>query len=204
MSVRTIDVVSDFVCPWCFIGARRLDDVLARSGTDARVSHHPFLLDPTIPLEGVDLRDRLRQKFGRDPTPMFAHVESAAREAGIALDFGKIRGYPSTLRAHAIVARAEEKGTQRALARALFEAYFLEGRDIGALDVLGDVASRHGFDREEAVAIASDAVALDRARAEAADAAAQGVDGVPFFVFDGRVAFSGAQPVAIFERALAT
>ena len=200
---RTVDVVSDFVCPWCYIGTRRLDDVLAKRGVDARVTYHPFLLDSSIPIEGVDLRERLRRKYGRDPETMFARVEAAAKDAGVSLDFAKVRRYPSTLRAHALVARAVDKGTQRALARAMFEAYFGEGKDLGALDVLADLGERHGFSRDEATAIASDDDQLAEVRAAAADAAAQGIDGVPFFVFDERVAFSGAQPVEVFERALA-
>jgi predicted DsbA family dithiol-disulfide isomerase len=198
----TIDVISDFVCPWCFIGTRRLESVLASTGTDAVVSVHPFLLDPTIPDEGVDLRERLERKFGRSAEPMFARVEAAARDAGIPLDFAKVRRYPSTLRAHALVARAAEKGTQRKLAGALFDAYFLEGKDIGDASVLAEIATAHGFEKGEALAIVRDADALARARQEAAEAAAQGISGVPFFVFGGRFAVSGAQPAAVFEQAL--
>jgi len=196
-----IEVVSDFVCPWCFIGTRRLEQVL--EGKEAEVAYRPFLLDPSIPLEGVDLRESLKKKFGRDPEGMFGRVEEAARETGIALDFSKVRRYPSTVRAHALTRHAAEKGTQRALANALFEANFLEGRDIGAIDVLADIAQKHGFDRDEAIRIIEDESELDQARKEARESAGAGIGGVPFFVFAGRFAVSGAQPVAVFEKALA-
>ncbi len=199
-SAYRIEVVSDFVCPWCFIGTRRLEQVLA--GKEANVAYRPFLLDPRIPIEGVDLRENLRKKFGRDPEPMFARVEQAARDAGIALDFGKVRRYPSTLRAHALTRHAAEKKTQRALSNALFEAYFLQGRDIGALDVLKDVGAAHGFDGDEVARIVEEDAELDRSRKEAAEMAAEGIQGVPFFVFGEKYAFSGAQPREIFEKAL--
>lgn len=182
-----IEVVSDFVCPWCFIGTRRLEQALA--GKDVEVAYRPFLLDPRVPDEGVDLRDNLRKKFGRDPEGMFGRVEAAAREAGIALDFSKVRRYPSTVRAHALVAKAKDP---RKLANALFEAYFLHGRDIGDVDVLAELAG--SADVEEAD--------LDRVRQEARDASAEGITGVPFFVFDGKIAVSGAQPPEVFQRAL--
>ncbi len=201
MSQRySIEIVSDFVCPWCFIGTRRLEQVL--DAKEADVTYRPFLLDPRIPIEGVDLRENLKRKFGRDPEPMFARVEGVARETGIPLEVAKVRRYPSTLRAHALTQHAKEKGTQRALANALFENYFLQGRDIGATDVLQEIASAHGFDRDEVARIVEDEAELDRAKAEAADMAAEGISGVPFFVFGGRFAVSGAQPKEVFEKAL--
>jgi predicted DsbA family dithiol-disulfide isomerase len=196
-----IEVVSDFVCPWCFIGTRRLEQVLA--GKEAEIVYRPFLLDASIPLEGVDLRESLKKKFGRDPEGMFGRVEAAARDAGIALDFSKVRRYPSTVRAHALTHHAAAKRTQRALANALFEANFLEGRDIGSTDVLAEIAQKHGFDRDEAMRILEDDAELDRARKEASQTAAEGIGGVPFFVFAGRFAVSGAQPAEVFEKALA-
>jgi predicted DsbA family dithiol-disulfide isomerase len=184
---KRIEVVSDFVCPWCFIGTRRLEQALA--GTEADVTYRPFLLDPTIPPEGIDLRDNLRKKFGRDPDGMFGRVEAAARDAGIPLDFSKVRRYPSTVRAHALVRRAKDP---RALANAFFEAYFLQGRDIGAPDVLAELAGSSELEETE----------LELVREEAREASAEGITGVPFFVFDGKIAFSGAQPAEVFQKAL--
>ncbi len=179
--------MSDFVCPWCFIGTRRLEQALA--GKEVEVAYRPFLLDATIPPDGVDLRESLRKKFGRDPEGMFGRVEAAAREAGIPLDFAKVRRYPSTVRAHALVGRAKD---QRALANALFEAYFLQGRDIGAPDVLAELAGANELEEAD----------LELVREQAREASAEGITGVPFFVFEGKIAFSGAQPMEVFQKAL--
>lgn len=205
MSQLSIDIVSDIVCPWCFIGARRLDQALASlpEPVEATVVYRPFLLDPSTPPEGEDLRERLARKYGMDPDRMFGRVESAARESGIPLDFGKVRRSVSTARAHTLLRLALEKGTQRALAGALFEAYFLEGRDVGEIDVLADVAAQHGFTVDEAEAKLRDPAELARTREEAGAVAAQGVQGVPFFVFRRRFAMSGAQTPEVFRAAIA-
>jgi len=199
-----IDFVSDVICPWCYIGFHRLEQALAAAGTSSsdRVTLRPFQLDPDTPPEGADLRERLASKYGADPEAMFPRVEAAAREAGLTLDFAKVRRTPNTLAAHTLLAAAEAKGTQRALARALFEAYFLEGKDPSLTAVLGDIASKHGFTREEAEALVTDAGALQATRAEAQAIASQGIRGVPFTIFAGKLAISGAQPLEVFRSAL--
>jgi predicted DsbA family dithiol-disulfide isomerase len=153
-----IDIVSDVICPWCFIGSRRLEQALepAPDGVAVDVTYRPFLLDPSTPKEGADLRDRLRAKYGVDPDKMFASVEAAARSSGIPLDFSKVRRTPSTIAAHTLLRHAIPKGTQAALARALFEGYFLEGRDIGDADVLAAIAGGHGFEADEAIRLVRD------------------------------------------------
>lgn len=197
-----IDIVSDIACPWCFIGIERLERALAETGAEATVTLHPFLLDPDGPDSGTDLRERLRQKFGGDPTPAFANVERAARESGIALDFAKVHmGYP-TLRAHTLLRHAVAKGSQRALSRALFAAYFLEGKNIADPAVLAELAAPHGFAAEEVAALVGDARELAETRQEAEHAARNGVRGVPLFIFDGRTALSGAQPEAVFRETI--
>jgi predicted DsbA family dithiol-disulfide isomerase len=198
-----IDVVADVVCPWCLIGTRRLDQALeAPPGIDATVTHHPFLLDPTTPAEGGDLRAHLRARYGVDPEGMFGRVEAAARSSGIPLDFSTVRRIPSTLAAHTLLRHAFAKGTQRALLRALFEAYFLKGQDIGDIGVLASVASGHGFDMDEVARVSRDEGELRQTRQESAEAAARGIRGVPFFVFGGRLAVSGAQPSDVLRAAV--
>jgi predicted DsbA family dithiol-disulfide isomerase len=209
-----IDVISDVVCPWCLIGTRHLD--LALEGlpdVNATVRFRPFLLDPSTPPEGVDLRERLRSKYGGDPEAMFGRVEGAARAAGIPLDFAKIRRSVNTVRAHTLLRLALGSGDgagitkQGEVARALFRAYFLEGRDIGQVDVLTAIAPEHGLDKAEARRVVTDDAELARTRKEASEASAKGITGVPFFILDGRLALSGAQPPATLraaiERALA-
>jgi predicted DsbA family dithiol-disulfide isomerase len=205
MAVLAIDVVSDVICPWCFIGSRRLDQALASLAgavPAAEVTYRPFLLDPSTPPQGADLRERLRAKYGVEPEMMFARVEQAARSSGIPLDFTKVRRTPSTIAAHTLLRHAIAKGTQRALATALFEAYFLEGRDVGEATVLASLGAKHGFDADEALAIVRDESQLELTREEAADAAAKGIRGVPFFIFARRFAVSGAQAPEVLRAAV--
>ncbi len=202
MKQLDIRVVSDFVCPWCLIGSRRLEIAL-EDQTDVAPTwtYEPFLLDPSTPEEGADLRDRLRRKYG-DPEPLFRRVEAAARESGIELDFSKIRRSVPTLRAHTLSRHAVAKGTQRAFAKDVFEAYFVHGRDISAMDVLLDVAGRHQFPEKEALAILESPAELARTRDEAAAAAESGITGVPFAVVGGKFAVPGAQPPDVFRKAI--
>jgi predicted DsbA family dithiol-disulfide isomerase len=121
-----IDVYADVVCPWCFIGSRRLESVLGSlPGTPtAAVRHHPYILHPDAPPEGIDLQAMLRSRYGTDPSRVFERVEAAARESGIPLDLSKQRKVYSTVAAHTLLRHAQAKGTQRALLDALFAAYF--------------------------------------------------------------------------------
>lgn len=202
----TVDVVSDFACPWCFIGSRRLAQALdarGAGGGDTQVRFHPFQLNADTPAEGADLRDYLRESYGAEPQEMFARVEAAAGEAGIALDFEKVHRMPNTLSAHILVAAVQETAAQRAFVDAIFSAYFLEGRDIGDPAVLAELAAPHGLRAEQVgVLLANDGL-RSRVRELAASMTAQGITGVPFFIFNQKLALSGAQPTEVFQRAIA-
>jgi predicted DsbA family dithiol-disulfide isomerase len=199
-----VTIVSDVICPWCFIGTRRLQQVLtAMDDVAPRLRYRAFLLDADVPPEGSDLRDRLRRKYGVDPEGMFRRIEAAARDTGVALDFSRITRTPNTVAAHTLLRHAAHKGTQPALSDALFASYFLDGQDIGEAGVLAALAAGHGFTREEALRLAGDAAELAATRAEAEEAAQAGVRGVPFFVFASRLAVSGAQPSQVFREAIA-
>ncbi len=199
-----ITIVSDVICPWCFIGTRRLDQVLAPMAGDVepRIQYRAFLLDATVPPEGADLRDRLRRKYNADPDTMFARIEQAARDTGIPLDFATVTRTPNTIPAHTLLRHALPRGTQRQLLDALFAAYFLEGQDISVPDVLALLGKSHGFTGDEVRHLVTDAVELAQTQAEAAAAAQAGVGGVPYFVFGNRVGLSGAQPVHVFREAI--
>jgi predicted DsbA family dithiol-disulfide isomerase len=207
MPSLSLEVVSDFVCPWCFIGKRRLELALAsRPEVTADWSYRPFLLDPATPEAGADLRERLLRKYG-DPEPLFRRVENAAKENGIDLNFSKIRRSVSTVRAHTLSRHAIAKGTQRALVESLFAAYFLEGRDISAMDVLVELAEKAGFDKAECIALLESPKELQETREMASAAAEQGVTGVPFTVVGTpdskeRFAVSGAQAPEVFAKAI--
>ncbi|HEX8705656.1 MAG TPA: DsbA family oxidoreductase [Myxococcaceae bacterium] len=207
MKQITIDVFSDLVCPWCFIGARRLETALASlpalpAPVEVKIQYHAFLLDPATPEEGENLADRLQRRYGRDPKQMFAVVESAARESGLTLDFTKVKNTYQTLKGHTLIRHAAQKGTQKALTEALFKAYFLEGRNINSVTELTAIATQHGFTAQEVETLLSNPAELELTRAEARQATEQGITGVPFYVFDGKFAISGGQPPAVFQTAL--
>jgi predicted DsbA family dithiol-disulfide isomerase len=145
----------------------------------------------------------LRRKYGVDPRQLWERVEAQAREVGIALDLAKQpRSYP-TVRAHTLIRHALGKGTQRALARALFKANFVDARNIADPAVLAEIAAEHGFAADETARLLADEAELDATRGEAAAAADSGIQGVPFFIFNQRLAVSGAQPDAVLKEAIA-
>ena len=203
-----IDVYSDFVCPWCFIGSRRLQGALESFGhLDVVTRHHPYLLYPNVPVDGIDLRASLAQRYRQNPERMFEPVEAAGRQAGIPLDFSRVTRVYSTVDAHTLVRHAERKGTGRAFAEGIFTAYFLEGRNIADRNVLVDIAVGHGFTKAETHALLDDVGERRRTRDEAEQAIRSGVRGVPLYVINGRETVSGAQVPSVFrgaiERALA-
>ena len=198
-----VDLFADVVCPWCFLGSERLERVLAALGRRAVVVHHPFMLSPNTPEAGDDVRARLERKYGVPPEQLWARLEAEARKSGLELDLSKQRlSYP-TARAHTLLRAAEPKGTQRALTRALYQAYFRDARNINDPAVLADVAARHGFRADEVARITADPEALGGTLEEARAAAAAGINGVPFFVFDERIAVAGAQQEEVLRQAIA-
>ena len=200
-----IDLFADVVCPWCFVGSERLERVLAELaalGRPAVVTHHPFLLDPNTPAEGDDVPARLRRKYGVPPAQLWARLEAEARKSDLELDLSKQRWSYPTARAHTLIRHAAAKGTQRALVRALYSAYFQQARNIHDTAVLADVAAPHGFDADEVARLTADEGELAATREEARAAAAAGIDGVPFFVFGERLAVAGAQPESVLRSAI--
>lgn len=197
-----VEVYADLVCPWCFIGTERLEKVLAESPNGARVQvkHRAFQLDPSTPPEGTDVAAMLEQRYGRPARELFAPAEAQARSSGLALDLSKQPRSYNTAAAHALLAKAEAKGTQRELKRALFRAHFVEAKNVSDVAVLTELATKHGFSADEVAQAVRDtsavAVANDEARA-------RGVTGVPYFVFCGGKAVSGAQPESVLRDAIA-
>ena len=198
----TIDVISDVVCPWCFIGKRHLESALAAWRLDhpgekqPQVRWHPFQLNPQLPRSGVPRAEYIATKFGgpQRAKEIYARVANAGARAGIAFDFDRITVQPNTLNAHRLIHRAGSSGRQDAMAEALFQAYFLEGADLSRDDTLADIAARAGLDRNEISAYL--AGEEDKALIEDQDQHARslGVEGVPFFIVNRRYAVSGAQP----------
>lgn len=194
-----IDVVSDVVCPWCFVGKRQLEQALERfrtdhPGTEIDVRWHPFQLNPGLPAEGVDRAEYLRKKFGiADTERIYANVRRAGAEVGLALDIESIARQPNTLQAHALLEAAASSGCQDALAEALFAAYFLQGRDLTDPSVLRTIAGSAGLGAPAIDRALSDAEAHAEVTQADERARAAGVRGVPCFIVNQRAAVSGAQ-----------
>lgn len=205
MRELSVDVFSDVVCPWCFVGGGRLEKVLASldGKVKATVRYHPFLLDPSTPPEGYDIPTMLKQKYGRDPKQMQGFVEEAARESGLELDLSKQTRMVQTQNAHTLLRHAAEKGTQAALAKALFRANFVEAKDVSSPAVLTELAAPFGFTADEVQRLLGDASERAATQKEAEMAARSGIRGVPFFVFNERLAMSGCQPEQVFSEAIA-
>jgi predicted DsbA family dithiol-disulfide isomerase len=193
----TIDVVSDVICPWCFLGKRRLDKAIAQldSSVAADVRWRPFLLDPSIPKEGIDRKLYLERKFGSAERIKELHkpLQSAGAAEGIAYAFEKIRVTPNSLNAHRLIRWAHVQNLQHAMAERLFSLYWLEGADIGASDVLIRAAVDVGLDGTLVTQLLGSDADLDPVIAEVNQATEIGITGVPTFIFAGKYALVGAQ-----------
>jgi predicted DsbA family dithiol-disulfide isomerase len=197
--VVTVDVWTDIVCPWCYIGVHNLN-VAAANGPPVQIRHHAFMLRPNTPKEGIDIHEMLRRSYGADPRAMQARPEAMARAGGLELDLSKQRRMVPTAAAHALVRHASEPS---GLIRDLFATYFDEAKDVSDPDVLASVAVRHGFTDAGARAIVTDPAELKLSTEQAQQAAAKGIRGVPYFVFANRFAASGAQPADVLRSAIA-
>lgn len=192
-----IDVVSDVMCPWCFIGKRRLAKALAQT-SDVRtsVTWHPFQLDPTLPHEGKDRAAYLTEKFGsaERAEAVYAPIREAGTAEGIPFAFEEIERAPNTLDAHRLIRWAGIEGCQDEVVERLFRLYFLEGADLTRAETLIGAAAAAGMDGSVVGRLLSGEADLAETEAEILHAQAIGVTGVPCFIFDGRYAVAGAQP----------
>ena len=193
-----IDVISDVVCPWCFVGKRLLEAALKLYAQKypARpapvVSWHPYQLNPDLPREGILRKDYIEQKFGGRPY-LSERLESVGAPLGIAFAFDKIIRQPNTLAAHSLVHRAGQLGIQDQMKEALLRAYFLDGADLIDEATLTRIATAAGMDKEAAEACLDSEEARDLVSQEEDSARRIGVEGVPFFIFNRKVGVSGAQ-----------
>ncbi len=201
----TVDVISDVICPWCYIGKRRLEKaVAALAGRhEVRVRWHPFELNSQMPKGGMDRRAYRMAKFGswERSQALDAQVAAAGAREGLPFAFDKMRRTPNTLDAHRLIRLAGREGVQDAAVEALFKAYFTEGRDIGDQKTLLDVVAEAGLDRGGAEAELNADEGLVAIRAEEEQAHRLRVQGVPFFIINGEVALSGAQEPGVFLEA---
>ena len=202
----SIDVYSDVVCPWCYIGKRRLEQALMRLG-EQNVAVTPtwraFQLNPDMPAAGMARKDYVETKFGgpERATQIYARVAAVGNEVGIPFQFEKIERQPNTINAHRLIRLAGEQGQQDAVAEALFRAFFLEFLDIGNVVTLSEIAASAGLNREAVYAYLSSDQGAAAAQQEDAVARQLGITGVPFFVFGGKYAVSGAQSAEVLLQA---
>ena len=202
MTVATagrIDVISDAICPWCYIGKRQLEralDILEKNKLGFTVAWHPFQLNPEMPAEGVDRQQYRLAKFGsaERSRQMDERITEVAAGVGIEFHLEKLTRTPNTLKAHRLIRLAGQRGVQDGVVEALFKAYFCNGADLGDDTVLADIGHSGGLDRDAALAM----LASDDGQREvlAGDQMARncGIQGVPSFALQGHVLFSGAVP----------
>ena len=201
----TIDIVSDAVCPWCYVGKRKLEAALAmKAGVAVEVRWRPYQLDPTIPPGGLPRQDYMAKKFGSAErvAEIYARIEGVGRDAAIPFAFNKIVRSPNTLDAHRVIRWAASAGVQDAVVERLFKAFFEDGEDIGEPAALARLAGEAGLDAELVRELLSGEADKDAVRAEIAEAQRLGVTGVPFFIIGGRYAVSGAQSAEVLASAI--
>lgn len=200
-----LDIISDPICPWCFIGKTYLDRALAaRPDHPFVIEWHPFQLNPEMPAGGMDRRAYLEHKFGgrEGAVKVYGQIAQTAEAAGLEIDFGAIKRTPNTIDAHRLIHWAGIEGRQTPVVSKLFEAYFQQGRDIGDREVLSDIAD--SVEMDAAVIrklLDSDADVAD-IRARDAHSRQMGISGVPTFIVAQQHALPGAQPTDLWLKVL--
>jgi predicted DsbA family dithiol-disulfide isomerase len=209
MTGLAIDIVSDVVCPWCFIGKRRLEAALRglraeRPDVAPTIRWLPYFLNPDTPEEGEPYRPFLERKFGGPEklAQIWSQIAAAGRTAGIEFAFERIEVRANTLRAHRLIHRAQKSGNADALVERLFAAHFLQGENIGDAEVLSRIAGECGEDEAAALAYLQSGEDAAEVRAQAERGQRLGITGVPFFILNGRLGIGGAQPPEVLLDAL--
>jgi predicted DsbA family dithiol-disulfide isomerase len=200
-----VEIWSDVVCPWCYIGKRRFEAAVASSGVPVQVTWRSFQLDPTAPVPSVgDAATHLGRKYGVDREQALTMMGQVSEVAdGVGLEYHLDRTpYANTADAHRLLHLALEVGAQDELKEALLRAYFTDARDVGDPAVLTDVAVAAGLPADRVAAVLASQEFAQAVQADQAEASALGANGVPFFVIDRRYGVSGAQPSEVFENAL--
>ena len=200
-----LDILSDPICPWCYIGKANLDRALeARPDHPFAIEWHPFQLNPDMPARGMDRREYLETKFGgkKQAIEVYSRIEEAAIAAGLDIAFDKIETTPNTLDAHRLIHWAGLEGRQTPVVSALFKAYFTEGRDIGDHDTLLDIAEGAGLDRAMTERLLKGESDREDISERDAHARARGVTGVPAFIVAQRHVVPGAQPPEVWEKVI--
>jgi predicted DsbA family dithiol-disulfide isomerase len=205
MTPVRLDIFSDPVCPWCYVGKANLDRALeAAADHPFVVQWHPFQLNPDMPPEGVDKRRYLEEKFGGAARVDAVHdrLREVARAAGLPLNPDVPKRIPNTLNAHRLIHWAGIEGRQTPVVSALFRAYWAEGRDIGNTAVLADIGAAAGMDRDSLVRLLESEADTDDILARDQDARSKGVSAVPTFLIAQQYVVSGAQPTDLWAQVI--
>ncbi|MDC3333295.1 DsbA family oxidoreductase [Amylibacter sp.] len=198
-----IDIISDPICPWCYIGKTRLDRALELNPThNFIIEWHPFQLNPTMPKDGMDRREYLEAKFGgqKEAIEVYSNIDKTATETGLSLNFGGIKRTPNTIDAHRVIHWAGIEGRQNSIIDRLFKAYFQEGRDISEHSVLTRIASAAGMDQDVVRNLLKSDADKEDIKARDTDARKRGIQGVPAFVVANEYVIQGAQTIDIWDN----
>jgi predicted DsbA family dithiol-disulfide isomerase len=202
-----IDVFSDVICPWCFLGKHQLERAMAEhSSASIQVHFRPYMLNPDTPPEGVARAEYFKKRFGSNPAALdaaHARLQDLGAKVGIRFAFERAERIPNTIAAHAVARWAAEQQLEAAVVERLFAAYFTEGRDIGDHGTLADIAAEAGLDRHDILGRLASESDFDAVREEADAARSEGITGVPFYIFGERLAVSGAQPPEVLSKVIA-
>lgn len=203
----TVDIVSDIVCPWCWLGKQYFDKAVAVSpDVDVQINWRPFMLDAGIPEEGMPYPDYMKAKFGTGRSDKFKamreHLETSAGAAGIEFHFDDIPMRPNTLKAHLLIKWASGQGKAHAVSGALFQAFFQNLKDVGDNEVLATIANEIGMDGKLVTELLETGRNVDKLKTELAYFQKLGVTSVPTFIYNGTFAVSGGQPPEAHEQAL--
>ncbi len=201
----SLDIFSDPICPWCYIGKAKLDAAIAETGSNPFTARwRIFRLNPDMPADGMDRTAYLEAKFGgpEGAAQVYGRIEEAARAAGLAVAFDKIARTPQTLDAHRLLRWAEAEGRQGPVSDQLFHAYFIAGEDISDRGVLTRIAGSAGLDAEVVARLLEGDADIAELAAEETEAREMGVTGVPCFVINGRYVIQGAQETETWVRVI--
>ncbi len=199
-----IDIISDVVCPFCYIGKSHLENAIAETGYTPVVRWHPFELNPDIDEQGLDRMAHMSAKFGGKENVERAesHVTEMAAKTGITFNLGIQKKQPNTFNLHKLMAFAQVQNNADRLATAFFDAFFVNGTDLTNQETILDIAEANGMDREQCKSCLADAAFDEEIRYAMESVKQTGVRSVPFYIFNGKFAVSGAQPVEAFVNAL--
>lgn len=205
MPAVKLDILSDPICPWCYIGKTHLDKALAEVPDHPFVIEwHPFQLNPDMPREGMDRREYLERKFGgkEGAVKAYAPVVEHAEKAGLTINFEAMQRTPNTLDAHRLIHWAGVEGKQTQVVDALFKAYFVDARDIGDHAVLADVAQEAGMEADVATRLLEGDSDVQAIRDRDAHSRKMGVSSVPTFIVANQHAVPGAQPPELWKQVI--